>query len=604
MADPRPPPCVLLERVVRFVEAAGLTSGGASRDADVAATIEAGGWSWSRVQMMGSAEEMERRMAPSVKPVAFLADPPQASSLHMLLPPPARTTLLGIGEISGTHKGIVVIYAHRCYLLYDASNNHITAIPPVPDSVFVPLGRSAVLVSAAGADDDDYILADIRDQPRAPQGHHLRAGQERRRVDPVVDSSPPSPSTSLWPTYFFHIDTAFSFAGTIFWVDLLKGILICDEILSSPQGPRLVFVPLRHCIDAHDKPRHCFSPDGHRSIGRVSGAIKFLALIGYCEEASCPANEVKLKTWSLSPDFKHWKEETTLTVGDIWASESFNQDGIMYAVNEDGIMYAVLNHVKEEPIPRLNEFGDSLGIQLVPKANYMIRFDMLQNKVLSSTKISKKPTFRWFTMTFLASDFSAYLQDRQVLNLLTTATLIATHSTSLADHPNHSIDAYICHIKMLKQQARFLRKRMSSRQAGRSKRQGQAEPDPLTSEGRPTALVRPFGIGRSRASTADRLGPYGRKNSPRGIDTTSEPQQPAPLGSKWGRGGLCAVAATAAACTSRAGDLAGEAQAVAVTPTATTCFLAAPAAVARRRRRWLIGCRSHGPIFLQHMGFV
>uniref|UniRef100_A0A0E0MQS3 DUF1618 domain-containing protein n=1 Tax=Oryza rufipogon TaxID=4529 RepID=A0A0E0MQS3_ORYRU len=534
MADPRPPPCVLLERVVRFVEAAGLTSGGASRDADVAATIEAGGWSWSRVQMMGSAEEMERRMAPSVKPVAFLADPPQASSLHMLLPPPARTTLLGIGEISGTHKGIVVIYAHRCYLLYDASNNHLTAIPPVPDSVFVPLGRSAVLVSAAGADDDDYILADIVTScsrrginpalPKATIFARVKNGGEW-----IQSSIPhlPLPPHLCGPTYFFHIDTAFSFAGTIFWVDLLKGILICDEILSSPQGPRLVFVPLRHCIDAHDKPRHCFSPDGHRSIGRVSGAIKFLALIGYCEEASCPANEVKLKTWSLSPDFKHWKEETTLTVGDIWASESFNQMGLphvlpfspLLGVNEDGIMYAVLNHVKEEPIPRLNEFGDM-------------------------------------------------------------------HTYKIA--------------RMLKQQARFLRKRMSSRQAGRSKRQGQAEPDPLTSEGRPTALLRPFGIGRSRASTADRLGPYGRKNSPRGIDATSEPQQPAPLGSKWGRGGLCAVAATTAACTSRAGDLAGEAQAVAVTPTATTCFLAAPAAVAPGGGR----SRSRGPIFLQHMGFV
>uniref|UniRef100_A0A0E0CJZ1 Uncharacterized protein n=1 Tax=Oryza meridionalis TaxID=40149 RepID=A0A0E0CJZ1_9ORYZ len=75
-----------------------------------------------------------------------------------------------------------------------------------------------------------------------------------------------------------------------------------------------------------------------------------------------------------------------------------------------------------------------------------------------------------------------------------------------------------------------------------------------TSKGRPTSLVRPFGIGRSQASTADRLGPYGRKNSPRCIDATSEPQPPAPLGSKWGRGGLCAVgvAATTAAYTSQA----------------------------------------------------
>ncbi|XP_052141143.1 uncharacterized protein LOC127760862 [Oryza glaberrima] len=466
MADhPRPPPCVLLERVVRFVEAAGLTSGGASRDPDVAAIIEVGGWSWSTVQMMGSVEEMERLMAPSVKPVAFLGDPPQVSSLHMLLPPPARLDLLGIGEISSTHKGIVVIYANKCYLLYDASNNHLTAIPPIPDSVtsapiFLPLGRGAVLVSAAGADDDDYIFADIVTSPstrginpalpKATIFARVKNGGEW-----IQSSIPHLPLTPhlCGPTYFFHIDTAFSFAGTIFWVDLLKGILICDDILSSPQGPRLAFVPLPHCIDAHDKPRHCFSPNEHRSIGRVSGAIKFLALIGYCE-ASCPENEVKLKTWSLSPDFKHWKEETTLTVGDIWASESFNQMGLPHvlpfspvlSVNEDGIMYAVLNDVKKEPIPQLNEFGDSLGMQLVPKANYMIRFDMLQNKVLSSTKISKKATSRWLTNTFLATDFSAYLQDRQ--------------NAEAAGKVGAS--------------AKGKRKRMSSRQAGRSKCQGQA----------------------------------------------------------------------------------------------------------------------------------
>uniref|UniRef100_A0A0D9Y2J4 DUF1618 domain-containing protein n=1 Tax=Oryza glumipatula TaxID=40148 RepID=A0A0D9Y2J4_9ORYZ len=462
---PRPPPLVLLERVVRFVEAAGLTSGGASRDPDVAAIIEVGGWSWSTVQMMGSVEEMERLMAPSVKPVAFLGDPPQVSSLHMLLPPPARLDLLGIGEISSTHKGIVVIYANKCYLLYDASNNHLTAIPPIPDSVtsapiFLPLGRGAVLVSAAGADDDDYIFADIVTSPstrginpalpKATIFARVKNGGEW-----IQSSIPrlPLPPHLCGPTYFFHIDTAFSFAGTIFWVDLLKGILICDDILSSPQGPRLAFVPLPHCIDAHDKPRHCFSPNEHRSIGRVSGAIKFLALIGYCE-ASCPENEVKLKTWSLSPDFKHWKEETTLTVGDIWASESFSQMGLPHvlpfspvlSVNEDGIMYAVLNDVKKEPIPQLNEFGDSLGMQLVPKANYMIRFDMLQNKVLSSTKISKKATSRWLTNTFLATDFSAYLQDRQ--------------NAEAAGKVGAS--------------AKGKRKRMSSRQAGRSMCQGQA----------------------------------------------------------------------------------------------------------------------------------
>uniref|UniRef100_A0A0D9Y2J3 DUF1618 domain-containing protein n=1 Tax=Oryza glumipatula TaxID=40148 RepID=A0A0D9Y2J3_9ORYZ len=372
-------------------------------------------------------EEMEWRMAPAMKPVPFLADPPQVSSLQMLLPP-EYSHLAGIGEISSIHNGIVVIYAHRYYLLYDASNNHLTAIPPLPDSLcsptFLPLGRTAVVVTD-GDDDDDYILADIVTSsttglPAAKLFVWSPSSSEWAETPPVRLPLPPH---LCGPTYFFHIDTAFSFGGsTICWVDLLKGILICDDI-SSPEGPELVFVPLPHCHDVHGKPRHCFSPNEHRSIGCVSGAIKFVALIGYGEEASCPENEVKLKTWALSPDFKHWKEETTLTVGDIWASESFNEIGLPHvmpispilSVNEDGIMYAVLNDILQEPIPdHVNEFGQVLGDRLVAKANYMIRLDILQNKVLSFTKISQHGELRWLTPYLIATDFSAYLQDHTV----------------------------------------------------------------------------------------------------------------------------------------------------------------------------------------------
>ncbi|XP_052140439.1 uncharacterized protein LOC127760253 [Oryza glaberrima] len=402
MANPSPP-CVLLDRIVLFVEGKELTIGG---------------WSWSRVQMV---EEMEWRMAPAMKPVPFLADPPQVSSLQMLLPP-EYSHLAGIGEISSIHNGIVVIYAHRYYLLYDASNNHLTAIPPLPDSLcsptFLPLGRTAVVVTA-GDDDDDYILADIVTSSTTglPDAKLFvwSSSSEWAETPPVRLPLPPH---LCGPIYFFHVDTAFSFQGSIFWVDLLKGILICDHV-SSPEGPELVFVPLPHCRDVHGKPRHCFSPNEHRSIGCVSGAIKFVALISYGEEASCPENEVKLKIWALSPDFKHWKEETTLTVGDIWASESFNEIGLPHvmpipilSVNEDGIMYAVLNDIFQEPIPdHVNEFGQVLGDRLVAKANYMIGFDILQNKVLSFTKISQHGELRWLTPYLIATDFSSYLQD-------------------------------------------------------------------------------------------------------------------------------------------------------------------------------------------------
>uniref|UniRef100_A0A0D9Y466 DUF1618 domain-containing protein n=1 Tax=Oryza glumipatula TaxID=40148 RepID=A0A0D9Y466_9ORYZ len=84
--------------------------------------------------------------------------PSPSSPTHLT----TRIWLGSIGEISSTHNGIVVIYAHQYNLLYDASINHLTAIPPLPHSItspriFLPLGRSAVIAAAA----DDYIFADI-----------------------------------------------------------------------------------------------------------------------------------------------------------------------------------------------------------------------------------------------------------------------------------------------------------------------------------------------------------------------------------------------------------------------------------------------------------
>uniref|UniRef100_A0A0E0CX05 DUF1618 domain-containing protein n=1 Tax=Oryza meridionalis TaxID=40149 RepID=A0A0E0CX05_9ORYZ len=244
------------------------------------------------------------------------------------------------------------------------------------------LGRTAVLVDddsrpPAAADADDYILVDI--------------------VTTSSTSGLGLPScASMWSKTL--VDLAFSLdGGRICWVDLLQGILFCDHIL-APEGPELGFVPL---------------PAGY--------CIDFVAFVGW-EVISCPPNEVMLRTWVLSPDFKEWKEDSrALSVGEMWASESFNQMGLPHvlpvspvlSLSEDGVMYTVLNDIKQVPA-QVDEFGIVVvDDQLVPIANYMIRFDILQNKVLSSTKISQHGDLRWLTLTLFATDFTAYLQDHQ-----------------------------------------------------------------------------------------------------------------------------------------------------------------------------------------------
>ncbi|CAO2043041.1 unnamed protein product [Urochloa humidicola] len=149
-------------------------------------------------------------------------------------------------------------------------------------------------------------------------------------------------------------------------------------------------------------------------MGFFCGAIKFVALVGY--NTACPSNEVMLKSWTLSSDFKEWKEGSTICVGDLWKTESFNEMELprlspmcpVLSMNEDEVIYAILNDI--EHVDDVDEFGDIVGVKLVPKAHYMIRLDMLQNKILSFTK-SSTGNLELLTHNLLASEFSAYLKD-------------------------------------------------------------------------------------------------------------------------------------------------------------------------------------------------
>lgn len=458
MANPRPP-YVLLERVVFF--GGRELPDGTWKDA---AGIVIG---WSRARLLSRREAME-----AMEPHPFLADPPQVSSLRMMSPTPAHAQQLGSirdGDIASTHKGIVVIYAgfYRpgcsddlggCYLLYDAPTNALTAIPPLPDSPRFPtllhLGRTAVLVDDSRSA-DDYILADIVTNsglglPEATIFAWSSLTMKKSGGEWVKSSIPrlPLPAHLCGPKHLFQIDLAFSLdSGRICWVDLLQGILFCDRIL-APDGPKLGFIPLPtgYCIDVHHRLRHQMMPLARRSMACVSGAVKFVALVGL-EDIHCPPNEVMLKTWVLSPDFKEWKEDSrSLSVEEMWASESFKQMGLpcvvpvspVLSLTQDGVMYTILNVIEQVPA-QVDEFGIVVvDDDLVPIANYMIRFDIRRNKVLSSTKISQHGELQWLIPNLIATDFTAYLQDHQVLSVLATACYLpsAPPSVLLASYPN------------------------------------------------------------------------------------------------------------------------------------------------------------------------
>uniref|UniRef100_J3KVX5 DUF1618 domain-containing protein n=1 Tax=Oryza brachyantha TaxID=4533 RepID=J3KVX5_ORYBR len=292
----------------------------------------------------------------------------------------------------------------------------------------VPLGDHTAVVVADDAG-DGYILADIAGGPSSTAAGRPALPEAKIFAWPLnnkdgewVPSSIlqlPLPAHLCGPSYFFEIDMAFSLdGGRICWVDLLQGILLCDHLM-APQGPSLSFIPLPPgcCRDVHHKRRHVVMPIAHRSIACVSGVIKFVALdVGWGPNAP-PPKEVMLTTWALSPDFKDWKEDSKpLSVGDIWESDSYKQMGLppdLYAVFTSPQPDRRWRHEIPEQVDEFGFLADDNQQLLVHRGSYMIRFDIVQNKVLSSTRVAESRDWRWTMPNIIAVDFSAYLQDHK-----------------------------------------------------------------------------------------------------------------------------------------------------------------------------------------------
>ncbi|CAN6276346.1 unnamed protein product [Urochloa humidicola] len=405
------PPWVLLHRAVEFVD-------GESAGTAIATNAASAGGEYSSPQEAMAA----------MKPAVVMADPPEVTYLSMLWQTPAQN-MGGIygGEISSTDEGLVVLYtgSYRpgnggfsgagCYLVYDASNGSVAAIPPLPDhsprssSRIDGLGRSAAILRHRGGGEGAYVLAELvtthdRALPDAELYLWWSAANPAGRWTPRAVRLPLPPKL-CGPTNSFQVDMAFSFAGSrVCWVDLFAGVLVCD--LLGPEGPHFSFAPLpESCQHVPYNRMGVEEAEQLRSMGCTHGAIKFV-----CKDA------LALKTWVLSSDFKEWKETAALRVEDIWGSESFRGMGLpriiptcpVLSAHEDEVVYAALNDIQD--VNDVDEFGDVIGWFPELKAHYLLRLNMLQNKVLSFTKYSTDD-LAWLRPSLLSSELSAYIQD-------------------------------------------------------------------------------------------------------------------------------------------------------------------------------------------------
>ncbi|KAL6652453.1 hypothetical protein ACP70R_011378 [Stipagrostis hirtigluma subsp. patula] len=423
-------PWVLLDRDVTFVYGEAAVLGGTSEDGG-GTSKDGGGTSKEaaviRRPMRGldvedEIEAMEASLR-SMKTDPIVFAPPKISRLSMVLP----TTMEGGvelhgGVISSTDKALVLLYAgdyspgfsgcetSGCHLVFDASSNSLCPIPQLPDSFRVSgLGRGGVILyRGKGAYVVAELLAKVSGFPDAELYMWVSPNPNCQWIRKEV-CLPPQVFTR---SYLFRIDTAFSYEeSSACWVDLLQGVVICN--LLREEEPSFTFVPLPagYSIDVPNRRRRP-RPAEFRSMGCVGGVIKFVALLGIYEKY--PRSDMFLKTWTLSPDFKEWKEGTTLCIGDLWASESFLQKGLpqvtpsypILGLHEDEV-YISLNDVDQ--VDAIDAYDNVYGVRVVPKGHYVLRVDMLQMKIISSTAgfhIDMAPQMS----DMVASEFSAYLK--------------------------------------------------------------------------------------------------------------------------------------------------------------------------------------------------
>ncbi|KAM0878240.1 hypothetical protein ACQ4PT_035001 [Festuca glaucescens] len=352
----------------------------------------------------------------TLKPDAQLVDPPNTSSLRML-PTTSSIPPLCAGvtsaRISSSDKNLVALYAGAyrpgvlskgCYLIYDARKNSLSTIPQLPfDRSHGRIGRDSALVVSDG-EGDGYVLAElmrVRSSDVAEAALYLWPSSATE----WVMKAGRLPVEICQPMDDFSADMCFLSEGsTLCWVDLFKGLLVCDlrQVLKDNSKPEFRFIPLPDVCPPHN----VYTPEGRqlraeefRSMSYAQGAIRFVTMDGYVEHQ--PGDEFELIMWTLSSDLSKWEQTSEYNVGKIWEHETHQAIGMpkiapslpVLSMYEDGVVYLVFSDVRVE------------GCKLEYKGQYLLRVDMGNNTVQFYPGSTK-----WIHSQLMASDFSAYQQ--------------------------------------------------------------------------------------------------------------------------------------------------------------------------------------------------
>ncbi|KQK22941.1 uncharacterized protein LOC100824156 [Brachypodium distachyon] len=409
-----PPLCVLLKSKVLFQYDPDVFRGGA---------VERGGESIGggsgRTRGIRTPRETANGILPylrAMKPDANFANPPELSSLRILRPtestPQCYRAILSSGHIASADKNLIALYpgAYRpgiqvkgCYLIYDATKNSLSAIPQRPDDTgfLAGAGLGAVVLRCDGGEEGAYVLGELA-QVQGSDCSEAALYTWRSSTAEWVTKVGRLPPEVCTRDRLFLSDSCFSFGGSILcWVDMFKGMLICDlrAVLEYGSDLEFRFIPLPE--DSLPFPHRNRFECPRRlevfcSIGCVRGAVKFVTMDGYGER---PSNEVTLTIWTLLPDIYKWKKGRVYHLRDIWENETYQTMGLpqvvpsypLLSMHEDDVVYLAFPNVTSVD-----------GYE----SDFLLRIDMLHDKVQCHQGTSDKIPAR-----LIAVECSAYLQD-------------------------------------------------------------------------------------------------------------------------------------------------------------------------------------------------
>jgi len=263
--------------------------------------------------------------------------------------------------LSSSHENFLALYlgAYRpslsrpgCYLVLDTWAKSVAVIPSLPigwvtSESHCNTGTAGVAILRHDLGRNKYLLAELylhRDDKS-----HLASNKASLFLWCSSGSGPfadhwiqkevvlPIPADedgedTEQHTYSFQADMVFAISSSaLCWVDLLSGILVCDNIrrfVTGSKGDDLVFTFIPLPEECALKPDPLFrwgrAPEGYRSMCCMSSdSIRFVSMDNHSHEHSI--SEVILRTWTLTFPLRNklrnnwkWEKDSALCMENLF----------------------------------------------------------------------------------------------------------------------------------------------------------------------------------------------------------------------------------------------------------------------------------------------